>query len=107
LKCANESGVLGPEVALVVSAATSASNRMGLTGKSSAENIHICEFSTNGSDILVAPHSRPVRREHGPTEWINLNLPANLEPGALETQVESADAREETPHRHRFRRATT
>jgi len=43
------------------------------------------------SDIVVAPHVGPVLREHGPTERIDLHLPANVEPGPREAEIEAAD----------------
>jgi len=43
------------------------------------------------SDIGVAPHVRPVLREHGPTKRIDLNLPADVEPGPRKAQIEAPD----------------
>jgi hypothetical protein len=102
LQLANETGELRPEVALVGSTATGASEAMGLAGKSSAENIDGFEFGTTDcSDILVAPHVRPVLREHRPTKRVNLHLPRHLKARPREPQIEAADAGEQAPHRHR------
>jgi len=43
------------------------------------------------SDILVAPHVRPVFREHRPTKLVNFNLPANLKACPFESQIEPAN----------------
>jgi hypothetical protein len=50
--------------------------------------------AVNSSDILVAPHVRPVLLQHRPTKWIDLHLPLDLETRSLQPQVESADAGE-------------
>jgi len=71
-----------------------------LTGEPPTENIDGCEFTSHGSDILVPPHIRPVFRQHRPTEWVNLHLPANLEARALEAEVKPANPGEEATHRH-------
>jgi len=85
---------VGPEVALVAGAGTSASQRVGLTGKSSAENIDGCEVGSDGADIVVTPHVRPVLRQHGPTKRIDFHLPLDLKARAFKPQVEPADPRE-------------
>jgi len=36
-----------------------------------------------------------VLREHGPAKRIDLNLPADVEPGPREAEIEPADARKE------------
>jgi hypothetical protein len=52
-------------------------------------------WAVESSDILVAPHFRPVLLKHGPTEGIDLDLPANLKPGPLKAQIEPADPGEQ------------
>jgi len=120
LTLANETDELGPQIALVVGTTASAGETMGLTGKSSTENIDGCEAALTGlirkdfrlphmpaaesvdfSDILVAPHVGPVRGEHGATEWIDLHLPLDLVACTFKAEVEAADAGEQAPDRHR------
>jgi len=47
------------------------------------------------SDIGIAPHVRPVLREHGPTKRIDLNLPLEVEPGPREAEIEAPDPGEQ------------
>jgi hypothetical protein len=63
----------------------------GLAWGSPAENIDALEFASNGSNIFVAPHMWPVLRQHGPAKWVDLNLPLDLEAGALEPKIEPSD----------------
>jgi len=48
------------------------------------------------SDIVVAPHVRPVLREHGPAKRIDLDLPLDVEPSPIEPQIEAPDPGEQT-----------
>jgi hypothetical protein len=41
-----------------------------------------------------------VRREHGPAERVNLDLPTKLEARALEPEIEAADAGEQAANGH-------
>jgi hypothetical protein len=70
---------------------------VGLAGKTSANNVNWPEFDSNGSDIVVAPHVGPMCRENSPTPRIDLHLPADLETGPFEAEIEAADPGEETP----------
>src|SRR5262245_13838930 len=70
---------------------------MGLAGKASANNVN-CREGGDGADIGVASDMRPVPFENGATERIELHLPDHAQPGALEPEVEAADAGEQTAH---------
>ena len=79
-----------------------------LAGEPAAEEIDGLEIvGTNGSDILVTPHIGPVLRQHRTTEWVDFYLPLARHPGTLEPEIESADAGEQAPKRHRISRITT
>jgi len=49
--------------------------------------------TVDGADIGIAPHVRPVLREHGPAKRIDFHLPLDVEPGPLETKFKAADSR--------------
>lgn len=43
----------------------------------------------------------PMLRQHGSAEWVTFHLPLHDHPRALETEIETADASEETSDRER------
>jgi len=66
-----------------------------LLPRSPSAFVGVGQSTVDLSDIVVTPHVRPVLREHGPAKRIDLNLPADVEPGPREAEIEPADARKE------------
>src|SRR6185436_2395094 len=84
-KCANESLKLIPETRSSAGQSCARSSKADvLTGESADDDIDTRKLWSHGSDIVVAPHIGPVLGEHRPAKRINLHLPRNLKPRALE-----------------------
>jgi hypothetical protein len=87
-----------PEPTRIASASALPSGRPreGLAGEPAAEDVDGLEVvGACGADVVMSVYVRPVLREHRPCPWVNLDLPADGVAGALEAQIEAADAGEE------------
>jgi hypothetical protein len=101
-KLANDPGELGPKTrAGAVDARSSAGAAEVLTGEAAAEEVDRVELA--GSDLSHVLESDGVGEapgEDGPAEGVELDLPGDAHPGALEAEVETADSGEERPDIH-------
>ena len=66
----------------------------GLAGESSGHKVRGCSVSPpvgSGSHVVMPGHLRPVPREDAPAPRVDLHLPGDRHPGALEAEVEASE----------------
>lgn len=89
---ANETGELRPKPAGVGVAFAPASSRDRRAREPSADEIDSFKLLTSHREYVVEPSDvRPVLGQDAQTERIALDLPATLQTGALQPQVETSD----------------
>jgi hypothetical protein len=71
-----------------------------LAGEPAADEVDRREVLAGFPDVLVALRLGEVPREDRPAVGVELDLPCDPHPGALEAEVEAADAREEAADIH-------
>jgi hypothetical protein len=92
-KSACDSGELKEQGAPLSSQSlTASSHGEVLTWEPTAKKVNWGELiGVDRGDVVISRHSRPVPFEYLITELIIFHLPADLPPGALEAEVESAN----------------
>ena len=96
-KIANDERVKRPEPPRVSLRETLPGDGDGLARESAANKVNgsVSPPSGAGSHVVMPGHLRPVLRQHTPAPRINLHLADDGHPGALEAEVEAADAGEQ------------
>jgi hypothetical protein len=97
----DDASEISPQTRLFAIEASSRSARVRrrdvLTREPAADDIHGSKSCPSTRRDIFVPHCiRPVLREHGATERVDLHLPAHrAETGPFEAKLETADSREE------------
>jgi hypothetical protein len=98
-KYANETVELRPKMPRVIRSSALSGLTERLARVSSTDEVNSLEFVSNGSDVSIALYPRPVFRQNLQTERVDFNLPAALHPGALKSQIQTANSRKKRAER--------
>jgi hypothetical protein len=84
-------------MSVVSCTSTPTSNAKRLAGESPGYDVDRSDtvvsqsFGGNAVDVVIARHSRPMRRQHTPAEGVTLNEGDSREAGHLRSQVHATD----------------